>query len=73
MGFPDEHSHFFVSFFFLPNYADAVETSKKSETEEREKGSVLFSLFLLLGNLADGQGKETRSLQHSRRHLINND
>lgn len=38
-----------VFFFFFSNSADAVETSKKSESEEREKGSVLFSLYPLLG------------------------
>lgn len=27
-----------------PDFADAMETSKKSENKEREKGSVLFSL-----------------------------
>lgn len=59
--------------FFPPGFADAMETSKKSENKEREKGSVLFSFCLLLGDLADGQGKETRSLQWKRQHLINND
>lgn len=37
--FSSAHSHGNV---FLNNLADAGEFSKKSETEEREKGSVLF-------------------------------
>lgn len=47
---------------------------QRSRKQKRGKRDLFcFSQCLLLGNLADSQGKETRSLQCSRQHLISSD